>query len=115
MLVNRVVLQNVAVLQDALHCTDWEDVIGVPRTNNRQVTKKQVAEMCERISFGRGLLVGLVAGLMANGASFDDAWQLCLKLKADIHVDCIPEGWPTARDYASTDGAADRWTIADQK
>ncbi len=51
--------------------------------------------------YARGVLVGIVAGLMASGMYFDDAWKMCLE--ETINPKCIPNGWPTKEDYAEVD------------
>jgi hypothetical protein len=44
--------------------------------------------------YARGVLVGVVAGLMAAGASFDMAWNAVKNLlPADFDRACLPAGW----------------------
>ena len=85
-------------LSDALHNADTS-VIEIPRTNNRRATKAELEDMRMRINYGKGVVVGCVAAIMAAGRYFDDAWELCLQIKPTIYPACIPETWPTKAHY----------------
>ena len=56
-------------------------------------------------AYGKGVLVGLVAGMMSMGMAFDDAWKLLLEqgvASSHCKIDsvCVPDGWPSLTDYA---------------
>ena len=56
-----------------------------------------------KIDYGKGVIVGLVSGLMANGMKFDTAIQTLRRCRdnsywyrnkqTDINEACIPESW----------------------
>lgn len=81
---------DLTVLKDALHSASAEEI----KRSGKGMRAFDIA-------FGRGILVGLVAGLMANGKSFDEAWELLLVQAMDspLHEDCIPPRWPSLKDY----------------
>lgn len=82
---------NLTMLKDALHNVSPEEM-GIAKLVGHQTYHSNV-------TYGRGVLVGLVAGLMAANMSFDDAWQLCLTQGCPIYPDCIPDSWPSEADY----------------
>jgi len=53
------------------------------------------------VAYGRGVLVGLVAGLIASGLQFDEAWKACLEQVGSYPLleACIPPSWPSLGDY----------------
>ena len=55
----------------------------------------------ESVAYGRGVLVGLVAGLIASGLHFDEAWKACLEQVGSYSLlkACIPLSWPCLEDY----------------
>ena len=80
------------LLKDALHHASPEEA-------GRDTSLR---ERTTNVAFGRGVLVGLVSGLMVSGKSFDEAWQLCLAQDRPLLPDCIPPAWPGANDYQGT-------------
>ena len=72
------------LLKDALHHASPEEA-------GRDTSLR---ERTTNVAFGRGVLVGLVSGLMVSGKSFDEAWQLCLAQGCPLLPDCIPPAWP---------------------
>ena len=90
---------DVTKIRNSLHCASPEEA-GRKNSFTRRAN----------VAYGRGVLVGLVSGLMAAGMQFDDAWQLCLAQGLPILPDCIPPSWPSASNYQT---AAGQWTAED--
>ena len=69
---------NNTLLKDALHNLSEENVGNDPLA----------------ATYARGVLVGVVVGLMATGMSFDTAYQHCLEnFPRNVPTSVIPEAW----------------------
>jgi hypothetical protein len=67
------------VLRDALHNCSQRRTAELPLSGAR---------------YGRGILVGVVAGIMGAGAEFDMAWNSVKPLLPnDFDRACLPDGW----------------------
>lgn len=47
----------------------------------------------QSVTYGRGVLVGLVSALVAIGYTFEEAIQTVKAHSRPIHKDCLPTGW----------------------
>ena len=54
----------------------------------------------EDVRYGRGVLVGVVSAMTANGLTFEAALGRCYALCPDLVVACIPDNWPKPGDLA---------------
>lgn len=57
-------------------------------------------------NYARGVLVGLVSGLMYDGFYFDEAWEQIVR-RVEIDPNVIPDKWPTRDDYDAVKGVTE--------
>lgn len=91
---------HLTLLKDALHHASPEEA------GRGRGTRRKHDDGAMNVAYGRGVLVGLVAGLMVAGKGLDEAWRLCLAQNKDILPDCVPPSWPSLSDYMEADKLA---------
>lgn len=77
---------------------DWTSQGGVVLLNALHNCRPKNVTDQFKTAFARGVLVGIVSGLMFAGYGFDEAWEQIVR-KVDVSDRCVPDGWPTKEDY----------------
>lgn len=78
---------------------DWSGINGVILLNALEnCNPRTIGRGKVWVNYARGVLVGLMSGLMYAGFGFDEAWEQVLR-KVEVDSRCVPSGWPTLVHY----------------